>query len=319
MSTPSLPPGYQEIQQNANSGGLPNGYQEVPASGPSASQGPPNLNDVGQVAPYAGRALAASLPAVGGIAGSILGGGVDPITAGAGAGLGSVISQELRNEFPKIFGELDKSPTGFATQVGSDVATEGVGPELAGKVLQKGIQMLPSVKAGLQGQRLAALTKEGQTLAGPELAENININGILGKGMKGGKITDPDAILGELNKAKYDFTVSPESKEAITALAKAATPSGSSTDRVLNYVKGRVVLGAGAGLLGATVGSSLPAAGGIVLTDAALGALTRNPFTAKLVTRALETPASAPEAGLITKFLSQAIKATEVPLETKDQ
>jgi hypothetical protein len=60
MSTPSLPPGYQEIQQNANNGGLPNGYQEVPASGPSASQGPPNPNGVSQVGSGTGISPTAS-------------------------------------------------------------------------------------------------------------------------------------------------------------------------------------------------------------------------------------------------------------------
>src|SRR5580692_9974269 len=118
MSTPALPPGYQE------QGVLPAGYQEV--------KPPINLNDPTQVAPVVGRAAAASLPAIGGILGSLAGGGVDPLTAGAGAGLGSVAAQELRNEFPKLFGNLDRSPAGFATQVGSDVATEGAGPELLG-------------------------------------------------------------------------------------------------------------------------------------------------------------------------------------------
>ena len=318
MSTPVLPPGYQE-----NTNALPPGYQEV--------KPPINLNDPTQVAPVVGRAAVASLPAIGGIVGSILGGGVDPLTAGAGAGLGSVVSQELRNEFPKLFGNLDRDPTSFATQVGSDTLLNGVLPEVASNALaaprqaiakvlaNKFVQKFPAVQEGMEGARLSALTKEGENLSGPDLSENINVNSILKKGVKNGRVTDPDAILAEMNKPDYEFTISPESKAAIEELAKHATPGASTGDRVLNYVKGRLALSAGGALVGHAMGGAAEGATAIYLTDATLGKLLSDPTTAKLTIAAMRTPTSAPTASVLRQILTNTVRGLEVPAQTKDQ
>jgi hypothetical protein len=349
MSTPSLPPGYQEIQQNANSAGLPPGYQEVPARGSSTLQGPPNLNDVGQVAPYAGRALAASLPAVGGVVGSALTGGLDPIGAAAGGGLGSAISEELRNEFPKIFGELDRNPANFGTQIATDAAgqglMEGLG-KLASKATIPGILSAPivrniyAVKQGvaqasqkeaqsgldeLMNPQISAKTDNAQMrLKGTStptmpLSEAKATSDLISKGYnKTSNRFQPEKILEELDKTEG---ISDETKSTIKSILNEVKDEPVK-DSVLNYSKGRFAIGLPAAALGIATGHSAittGAAGAIYLGDKVITKLMSNPDTAKLVLQAIKTPGSAPEAPLVGKILANTVRGLMVPLEVKDR
>jgi len=113
-----------EEQQYYEADGTPVGAKQKPPTGGEVMQ-----EGVKRAAPYIGRFAAASLPAIGAIAGSAI---ATPMIGGAaGAGLGSVISTELKNEFPNIFGERPNP----ITQALSDIGTQGILPGVAGKLL----------------------------------------------------------------------------------------------------------------------------------------------------------------------------------------
>jgi hypothetical protein len=86
-------------------------------------------------------------------------------------------------------------------------------------------------------------------------------------------------------------------------------------DRVLNYSEGRVSIAAGLGLelLGAKlgihgVGKTMAAvSGGVTITNRILAKMMENPQTAQLVITALNTPKTAPQAGMVAKALGKAV------------
>src|ERR1043166_8456563 len=135
-----LPKGYKLQEDLIGSAPVyPKGYIPYNPSGPSPTTGE-ELR--GEVAPAAGRFAASSLPAVGGALGATVG----PWSGIGGAAAGSFISNALKEQFPKIFGEPgDPLEKGLRTV--SDIVSQGVVPAGVGKILSS--RMGQSVIGGI--------------------------------------------------------------------------------------------------------------------------------------------------------------------------
>lgn len=317
--------------------------------------GMPNLRDPKDVAPLAGRAVAASLPAVGGVVGSLVGGGLDPISAGAGAALGGTVSAALRNEFPQLFGKLDKDPINFAKDLATTTVANGVLPEGLGMLANKAANMtLPqllssklfrgtqAVKEGVANasqqmgkQGLDEFTADLPEQPSPNTYNPLKTNhsqspivaqidqanaarDLISKGYnKTSNRFQPDKILENLDEA----AISPEHKEVIRGILKDVQDSPPK-DSVLNYSKGRFALGLPAAALGIATGHSAittGAAGVIYLSDKVITKLMSNPETAKLVLQAIKTPTSSPTSGILGKILANSARAALVPAEVEPE
>lgn len=133
---------------------------------------------------YVGSKIAALLPAVGGTVAGMAAtpetGGLGTIpSAAAGAGLGSTLAEELKNEMPSLFGSRAKDIPDLLSKIGTDTVIQGAAPEIAGKMISAGVKPLvakvlasklvsstsPAVRAGVDFTTKTADAQAGATLA----------------------------------------------------------------------------------------------------------------------------------------------------------
>lgn len=111
----------------------------------------------------------------------------------------------------------------------------------------------------------------------------------------------------------YREAISPQTQASLGKLAneiESQVKGHEISDRVVSWSQGHLVWAAANPL---HMGTSMlmgpgMAAAGITLTNSQLARVMSNPATADLVIRAMRTPASAPEAGLITKALAHVLQ-----------
>ena len=129
------------------------------------------------------------------------------------------------------------------------------------------------------------------------------------------KTFDPDKILNELdggNNEIYTEAIRPQAMTSFRNLLEQAQKeeTTSTTNRILNYSKNRLIFATAAGYIGGHEG--LIGAGGLILTDAALGKIARSPEIAQLALKAMKTGAGAPEAGLVQRSLLLGLRGAEI-------
>lgn len=145
---------------------------------------------------------------------------------------------------------------------------------------------------------------------------------LLGPGTRNGNI-DPDAVLGKLKGVKneiYQEALTPEGyskvSDLLNAIKTVKTTEPKTINAVIPYGK-RLAIGAlTSPIIGWGGGTTI--AGSLVLGEMALRRVMSTPQMAELVTQALKTPASAPEASLLTKSLLQGLKGTTVVIRSAD-
>jgi hypothetical protein len=167
-------------------------------------------------------------------------------------------------------------------------------------------------QAASKGKPFQMPTKPIVDASGPVVKGEDKLSQLI----SGSKI-DAEKTLDELtgpNASRYADAMPPETYATVKDLLGTMQGMQKKTtlDRIINYRQGRLVWGAGMGALAALghPGTALLGEGlreGPVVLNAMLGRIMENPETAKLVTAALQTPASAPQAGLIQKALQVAL------------
>jgi hypothetical protein len=116
-----LPKGYKlQEEPTASAPTYPKGYMPYEPSKPTPTTGE-ELR--GEVAPAAGRFAVSSIPAVTAALGSTVG----PEGTLMGAGAGSAISNTLKLQFPKLFGEAG-DPLEQGARFGGDIISQGIVP-----------------------------------------------------------------------------------------------------------------------------------------------------------------------------------------------
>lgn len=292
-------------------------FADVPGSGAMPNLKGTPVGGVEGAAPIVGRMAAESLPAVGATVGEM----VEPAGGGIlGAGAGSVAKRMLKSKFPKYFGEQEENPVDAGVDVAKDMAVQGgmgalatganmSGKAILGKILSsRPAQALPSVERATEGAAARSLENMGGR-------EGVDIREVLKAGSTGSGKYNPEKIMTALDHPDYDFTISPEAKKNVSDFAAnlhSLKAGEGSTNYLINYAKGHLLLMAPSLALGAS-GHLAPAAataGGLVLTDAVLGRLMKNPETAALVVRAMRTSSEAPEADIIQKALRAAARGS---------
>lgn len=147
-----------------------------PLGPPPELQGHAMASSLGQ---KVGNFAVHSLPAIGGVLGALGGGG--PIGGAAGAGLGSVVETELKNEFPQLFGNIQsKSVPSLVGGIAADAIGQGALPEVGSMLMAKPaaamanligrspLKYMPAVKEGVQASNVADISKKILTKQYPE-------------------------------------------------------------------------------------------------------------------------------------------------------
>ncbi len=139
---------------------------------------------------------------------------------------------------------------------------------------------------------------------------DLKLGGMVGVGGKPVNAANAYAELTGENASRYADSMSPEgystAKDMLGTMKDLQKKN--MLDRIITIRSGKLLFHSGAGAL-AAFGHPLTAAAieSPVILNSMLDRIMANPETAKLVTAAMQTPASAPQAGLIQKALTQAL------------
>lgn len=128
-----------------------------------------------------GRFAGAALPALGATAGEM----VEPAGGGVvGAAAGSAAKSALRSKFPGVFGENPPTTVGQASDIGTDVALEGLGPSLAKAFMNSGTiaKMVGNHVGSAVGSRIAGFLSQHLPSASPTMQKHI-IDGMRAMGV----------------------------------------------------------------------------------------------------------------------------------------
>lgn len=234
-----------------------------------------------------------------------------------------------KNPAVQDFVESNASKFTGGTQDAADVANsryQGTAPEGSAIADLKNGKPLDSVINKIYGdvkqaQQWKALTGETGTL------QQLSLDKLVSKGYSAGnKTINASKILDELgeNKEYFNEALTPQTKSNLEDfLTKAKTfepppaPQGT-LGKIIQYEKNRLVYHLGASTIGGAVGGAPGAIGGVILTNVALNKLMMSPTVGRLAIQALETPASAAEAPLLSKVITNSLRGTIVYLQLPD-
>lgn len=157
--------------------------------------------------------------------------------------------------------------------------------------------------------------QNAKLVAGPEFTNDLAVNKLLTlAGNPADKTINAAKALDELGGKSaeiYKEAMNPASYDSMKKLLETmqGLQKTNKTDTIMRYADHKLMyMGAGALLHGpgGAIGG-LAASSALTITDSVLRKIMANEETAKLVTAALQTPASAPQAGLINKALQVAL------------
>lgn len=159
----------------------------------------------------------------------------------------------------------------------------------------------------------------------PYTIEQLAMNDVLKSGYSSNTSTiNPDNILKALDGDKkdvYNEALRPTTKQNLTDLmntikdAQETQKTNPAWSGTVNFLKHRLVFGGVMALAGGVSGHegvALGAAGGIVLTDAAINKLMANPVTAKAVVAAIKTPSTSQVTPLLNRVIMNGLRGSYV-------
>lgn len=237
------------------------------------------------------------------------------------------MTNQISGQYPRTQSQvLTEAATGAATKPTPEVAAErelvGGSPIFGGFGNSQPTAFRAALKdllagTGNFGDLEKEILKDVQTVRNFKLAtgradltEELAVNKLLGSSKSEGLI-DARSMADQLSKSEVlQEAISPETLgnlNKFTELLKAQQKSPK-FDHLLNYASGRLTFALTGALLGGPLGTTAAAGGTLALTNKMLSKLMSNPETSALVVKALQTPKSAPEAGVILKALSHGMQ-----------
>lgn len=254
------------------------------------------------------------------VAGATLGG---PL----GAGAGSLIGEGLKHLSPNNFSESEEAPSmgDSALNIGANMGLEG-GNQVVNSLIKKGFkpamaelfaskmgQAVPGIRNATNNakvaQRLSSATDE---ITNP--AEKDALKGALGKGSRGGRITNPDAISDALESKENRGIISQGSKNNVNTIldmAKDTYDPKNMSARFLHMGKTGLMLSAG-GTVAHSLGvpGAAGVAGGLLIGNEVLGQIASNPTMSKLIIEGMKAPESS-SAKLAREAIMFSLRGTE--------
>ena len=161
------------IGSSGGRGGVPLTQQNIDTANKANDIKRPGIADAFRH--FIGQYIPGLLPAGGAIGGALLGGGPDPITGAAGAGLGSAAGVELQNEAPRWFGQGPSSGAEAAGRIGGDIVGNSIIPDVGGALARGGINLAKQAgEGGLKAALLAQFAKGTKPVQSALLGDTIN-------------------------------------------------------------------------------------------------------------------------------------------------
>lgn len=260
------------------------------------------------------------------VAGGMIGSAVDAPMLGAGAG--SLIGEGLKHLSPNNFSESEEAPSmgDSALNIGANMGLEGGNsivnsliknrgfkPAMAELFASKMGQAVPGIKNATNNAKVAqGLSSATDGITNP--AERDALKDALGKGSRGGRITNSDAISDALESKENRGIISQGSKDNVNTIldmAKDTYDPKNMSARFLHMGKTGLMLSAG-GTVAHSLGvpGAAGVAGGLLIGNEVLGQIASNPTMSKLIIEGMKSPESS-SAKLAREAIMFSLRGTE--------